>query len=79
LRYPGTEADLFASVIALISAKVKRVVVGTRSFDVDRRLASPFAKNDWELEDLNSCVMREDGTQPVILRDGVQVWRNARF
>jgi hypothetical protein len=34
---------------------------------------------DWELEGLNSCVMREDGTRPIILRDGVQVWRNARF
>jgi hypothetical protein len=75
----GTEADLFASVIALISAKVKRVVVGTHSFDIDRRLACLFAKNDWELEGINACVMREDGTQPVILRDGVQVWRNTRF
>jgi hypothetical protein len=75
----GTEADLFSSVIAQVSAKVKRVVVGTHSFGIDRRLASLFAKNDWELEGLNSCVMREEGTQPVIVRDGVQVWRNTRF
>lgn len=75
----GTEADLFASVIELISAKVKRVVAGTHSFDIDRRLVSLFAKNNWELEGINSCVMRQDGTQSVILRDGVQVWRNARF
>jgi FkbM family methyltransferase len=75
----GTEADLFSSVIALVSAKVKRVVVGTHSFDIDRRLACIFAKNNWELEGINASVMSEDGTKPVILRDGVQVWRNARF
>jgi hypothetical protein len=58
---------------------VKRVVVGTHSFDIDRRLACLFAKNNWELEGINACVMSEDGTKPVILRDGVQVWRNSRF
>jgi len=74
----GAEGNLFANIIGLISAKVKRVVIGTHSFEVDRHLACVFPRNGWDLEGITACVMRDEG-RPVIVRDGVQVWRNARF
>jgi FkbM family methyltransferase len=75
----GAEADLFASAIQPVSAKVKRIVVGTHSFEIDRRLVSLFAKRGWDLEGINICVMRELDGKPVLVHDGVQVWRNARI
>ena len=75
----GAEATLFTNTIELVSAKVKRIVVGTHSFEIDRKLAGLFPKNDWELEGMDVCVMRDDGGRPVIIHDGVQVWRNTRL
>jgi FkbM family methyltransferase len=75
----GEEANLFAHSIEVVSAKVKRVVVGTHSFHIDRAVACLFAKNDWDLEGIVACVMREDSNRPVIVHDGVQVWRNKYF
>ncbi|MBV8375929.1 MAG: DUF4214 domain-containing protein [Verrucomicrobia bacterium] len=72
----GAEANLFASVIELLSAKVRRVVVGTHSFEIDRQLACLFPRNGWDLEGISACLMREEAGKPVIVRDGVQVWRN---
>jgi hypothetical protein len=74
----GTEASLFENLIEPISAKVKRMVVGTHSFEIERRLASLFPKHGWHLEGINSCVMREETGKPVLIRDGVEVWRNTR-
>jgi FkbM family methyltransferase len=75
----GAEGNLFENAIDLVSSKVKRIVVGTHSFKIDRQLASLFPKNNWELEGINACVMRESDRKPIIVHDGVQVWRNSRF
>jgi hypothetical protein len=73
----GAEGNLFPNIIELLSAKVRRVVVGTHSFEIDRQLACLFPRNGWDLEGISPCLMREEGGRPVIIRDGVQVWRNA--
>lgn len=75
----GAEADLFASTIELVSAKVKRIIVGSHSFEIDRRLACLFPQHGWDLEGIDACVMREHDAKPVIVHDGTQVWRNTRF
>jgi FkbM family methyltransferase len=75
----GAEYEVFNEAMGILSAKVKRVVVGTHSFEIDRQLACLFAKNDWNLEGINACRMTEQGGKPVIFHDGVQVWRNSRF
>lgn len=75
----GAEGNLFANTIELVSAKVRRIVVGTHSFEIDRHLACLFPKNCWDLEGIDACVMREDKGKPVIVHDGVQIWRNTRF
>jgi FkbM family methyltransferase len=75
----GAEANLFANTIDLVSAKVKRVVVGTHSFEIDRQLGCLFPRNGWDLEGIVACRMTEDNGRPVVAHDGVQVWRNMRF
>jgi len=75
----GGEGDFFANTIDLVLAKVKRIVVGTHSFEIERHLACLFAKNDWDLEGIDACEMREESGRPVTVHDGVQVWRNRRF
>ena len=72
----GGEASLFTSMIDLVSAKVRRVVIGTHSFEIDRHLACLFSKHGWVSEGIAECLMREDHGRPVIVHDGVQVWRN---
>jgi hypothetical protein len=74
----GTEATLLTNVIEPISAKVKRIVVGTHSFEIDRLLRSLFPKHGWILEGINVCVMTEHHGKPVLIHDGAQVWRNRR-
>jgi Domain of unknown function (DUF4214) len=75
----GAEASLFANTIELVSAKVRRIVVGTHSFDIDRQLVCLFPRHNWNLEGINPCVMREQEGKPILVHDGVQVWRNTRF
>ena len=75
----GGEGDFFANTIDLVSAKVKRIIVGTHSFKVERHLACLFAKNDWDLEGIDACEMREESGRSITVHDGVQVWRNRRF
>jgi SAM-dependent methyltransferase len=74
----GSEAGLFASTIDLVSAKVKRIVVGTHSFEIDRSLVNLFPKKGWILESIDACVIKGEG-KPVLVRDGTQIWRNERF
>jgi FkbM family methyltransferase len=75
----GAEANLFADTIEMVSTKVKRVVIGTHSFEIDRCLGSLFSKHGWDLEGINVCDMIEDGERLVVALDGVQVWKNTRF
>ena len=56
----GAEANLFSNVIDLVSAKVKRLVIGTHSFEIDRQLACLFPKYGWDLEGFDGCRVRED-------------------
>jgi hypothetical protein len=74
----GAEANLFADTIEMVSTKVKRVVIGTHSFETDRRLGS-LSQHGWDLEGINVCEMIEDGERLVVALDGLQVWKNTRF
>ncbi len=74
----GAEAAMFQEAIGWVQAKVRRVVIGTHSFGIDRALVNLFGRAGWELEGMNACVMREEAERPVGIADGTQVWRNPR-
>jgi FkbM family methyltransferase len=67
----GGELDLFANAIQLISRKVKRVVIGTHSWQIDHGLIGLFATHGWVLDGAEDCIYRGGA-----FHDGTQVWRN---
>jgi hypothetical protein len=68
----GSELDLFKAGIGLASRKVKRLVIGTHSWQIDRGLIGLFASRGWVLEGAEECLYRGG----VFSGDGTQVWRN---
>jgi FkbM family methyltransferase len=68
----GTELELFTNAIDLISRKVKRVVIGTHSRQIDRGLTGLFASHGWVLEGAEDCLY----CRGMLSGDGTQVWRN---
>jgi hypothetical protein len=75
----GEEANVFPQLIDLINAKVKRLVIGTHSSEIDRLLFNLFPCHGWVLEGADACVMNDVVGKAVTHRDGTQVWRNQRF
>jgi hypothetical protein len=67
----GGELELFQHAIHLLAEKVKRVVIGTHSPQIDRGLMGLFAMHGWVLEGAEDCFIRHG-----IFHDGTQVWRN---
>lgn len=76
----GAEEEVFAAGLEAANAKVRRVVVGTHSFALDRALAALFAGAGWACEGIFACEMREERAgRAVTVKDGCQVWRNPRL
>ena len=73
----GAEEEVFAAGMEAANAKVRRVVVGTHSFALDRTMLALFARAGWECEGLFACEMQEQAAGlAVTVKDGCQVWRN---
>ena len=75
----GAEFDVFAAGMDVVSQKVSRVVIGTHSFDLDRRLVKLFSDAGWTCEGLDAVTMVGSGDNSRIECDGTQVWRNDRL
>lgn len=67
----GAEADVFEAGMDVALAKVKRVVIGTHSLDIERRLIGIF--KGWVCEGMTSG---EYIVPSILTRDGCQIWRN---
>ena len=75
----GAEEEVFAAGMEAANAKVRRVVVGTHSFALDRALLALFARAGWTCEGIFACELQEQATgRAVTVKDGCQVWRNPR-
>jgi FkbM family methyltransferase len=75
----GAEADTMAAGIDVLSAKVRRIVIGTHGRGIEERLFHLFTGAGWRLEDDKACRMIPDfqpGDPYSLAADGVQVWRN---
>lgn len=75
----GEEENLFKSSIELFSAKVRRCVIGTHSFAIDRALINLLPLHGWVLENADVCVMHQRDNSAWTERDGTQVWRNRQL
>jgi FkbM family methyltransferase len=75
----GAELEVLSAGMAAATAKVRRVVVGTHSFAIDRAMLALFARAGWECEGMFAVEMQEQGKLAVTVRDGCQVWRNPKL
>jgi FkbM family methyltransferase len=76
----GAELEFLASAPALLHERVKRVLVGTHSTEIEEGLRRLFASIGWQCQydvPMNGQVV-VDATV-VTLGDGVQVWLNPAF
>ena len=75
----GAERDVIKASIDTLSARVRRMVIGTHSRLIEGELFDLFSEHGWRLEREVPCGIRhlEDGTF-WILTDGEQIWRNPR-
>lgn len=74
----GAEEEVFAAGMEAAGATVRRVVVGTHSFALDRALVALFARAGWTCEGFFACEMQERAGLAAPVKDGCQVWRNPR-
>lgn len=72
----GAEAAALPAAMPALSARVRRVVVGTHGVAIDHALDAAFSAAGWALEVRQPCGLSEEGA---LLRDGTQVWRNDRL
>ena len=77
LDMQGTELDFLSSDPELLNSRIKRVLVGTHSSDIERGLRQLFSGLAWQAQydfPLNAQVRIDD--ELVTLADGVQAWIN---
>lgn len=77
LDIQGAEADVLESAAELLSAKVKRLHVGTHSEENEQRLRALFGRLGWEkVNDYASGTEAETPWGAIEFQDGVQTWTN---
>jgi len=72
----GDEYKVLAGARGHLEKKVKRIVVGTHSREIEQHLHEEMTGRDWVLEGHEHCKFHREGTTEVLFRDGCQVWRN---
>jgi FkbM family methyltransferase len=74
----GHEAEVVAAAADVLTAKVRRLVIGTHGRGIEERLMLTLAPRGWDLESDEACRFLRAGTRLVQYMDGCQVWRNDR-
>lgn len=75
----GAEDETMAAAIDVLTAKVRRIVIGTHGRGIEERLFYLFTGAGWLLEDDKACRMiptYRPGDPYSLQADGVQVWLN---
>ena len=72
----GAEATAIPTSMPTLCERVRRVVLGTHGLQLDRDISESFSAAGWVVEAQRPSVITPEGA---LVRDGVQVWRNAAF
>lgn len=76
----GAEAEVLEAAKDVVDKRIRRIVIGTHSREVEGALLKLFSGMGWALEDDTSCRMKQAANgQIVLIEDGAQVWRNPRL
>jgi hypothetical protein len=74
----GGEADFVRDCIEVLTARVKYLVIGTHSREIEGRLFETLLAAGWELEIERPLIFEIENGRPVMRVDGVQGWRNPK-
>ncbi len=75
----GGEATLIPQSIDILTKKVKYIVVGTHSREIDGLIAGVLERAGWALEMEKPTLIELSGGKPIVRIDGVQGWRNSHL
>lgn len=75
----GAEGEVLPHHISALSSSVRRLIVGTHSHEVDRKLITLFPQHGWVCEGAEATRMVTNGGTSHVVHDGTQVWRNSRM
>jgi hypothetical protein len=75
----GMEAAVFEAGREIVDQRVRRVVIGTHSRDIEARLLDLFAAMGWDLEDETACRLVAARNAMHLVVDGNQVWSNPKL
>jgi len=75
----GHEMKALGAGIEALDARVRRLVVGTHSRNIEHDLHELFAAHSWHLEGDMACVNKVINDKPVLWVDGAQYWANSRL
>ncbi len=79
----GGEGELCETCIDAVTARVRRVFVGTHSRALDGQVMATFHRAGWSLENEKPTILKWHDGSPTLENlatvDGLQVWRNRHF
>ena len=76
----GAELGLLTELFDLLCKKVRYIVIGTHSKQIEGGLFDLFTSNNaWKLEMERPAIFKLTDGRPVVQVDGVQAWRNCTF
>jgi len=72
----GHEVEVLAPAVAVLGRRVRRIVVGTHSKEIEERLRDIFSKEGWRPDGDLTCSFKEENGQSILVQDGAQLWVN---
>jgi FkbM family methyltransferase len=75
----GAEVDAIDASLSALNDKVRRVVIGTHSREIEHRLLQTLARAEWVLEHDQPCVYSFESDVLSLRADGCQVWSNPKL
>ena len=72
----GAEETAIPPAMDALCDNTRRVVIGTHGLRLDRDISKAFSAAGWVVEANRPSILSSEGA---LMRDGIQVWRNARF
>jgi hypothetical protein len=72
----GGEAELVENCVEILNSRVRHMVIGTHSRNIEARIMERLQTAGWTMEIERPAILRLSDGSPVTVVDGVQGWRN---